>query len=111
MTVNEIIKLSVHDMKRNSIQHHGGFRATVYDKTKVVKNMNIDSDFNDERSVLDELTICFFTNQAMITVNSDYEMCSGFRLFMDMYKSNPKCHEAMFGLGRINYIQGRYETA
>ena len=25
--------------------------------------------------------------------------------------SDPKCHEAIFGLGRINYIQGRYEIA
>jgi hypothetical protein len=28
-----------------------------------------------------------------------------------MLKSDPKCHEAMFGLGRINYIQGRFEIA
>ena len=28
-----------------------------------------------------------------------------------MLTDDPKCHEGMFGLARINYIQGRYETA
>ena len=28
-----------------------------------------------------------------------------------MMRDDPKCHEGMFGLGRINYIQGRYEIA
>lgn len=28
-----------------------------------------------------------------------------------MLSSNSKCHEALFGLGRINYAQGRYDIA
>jgi hypothetical protein len=28
-----------------------------------------------------------------------------------MLTDDPKCHEGMFGLARINYIQGRYEAA
>jgi hypothetical protein len=28
-----------------------------------------------------------------------------------MLRADLKCHEAMFGLGRINYVQGRYEIA
>jgi TolA-binding protein len=28
-----------------------------------------------------------------------------------MYEADNKTHEALFGLGRINYVQGRYEIA
>lgn len=47
----------------------------------------------------------------MLMTNSDFEFNQGFSLFSNMLKADPKCHEAMFGLGRINYIQGRYEIA
>lgn len=47
----------------------------------------------------------------MLTITSDFEMSQGFTLFKSMIQADPKCHEAMFGLGRINYIQGRYENA
>lgn len=38
-------------------------------------------------------------------------MSQGFTLFRSMILADPNCHEAMFGLGRINYIQGRYDNA
>jgi hypothetical protein len=47
----------------------------------------------------------------MLIITSDFEMSQGFTLFRSMILADPKCHEAMFGLGRINYIQGRYENA
>lgn len=61
--------------------------------------------------MLSDLLVCLLSHQSMLKINSDFEMSQGFRLFVDMLKSDPKCHEAMFGLGRINYIQGRYENA
>jgi len=42
---------------------------------------------------------------------SDFEMNQGFVLFEQMIRDDQNCHEGMFGLARINYIQGRYEIA
>jgi hypothetical protein len=40
----------------------------------------------------------------MLAVTSDYEVMQGFDLFAMMLKNDKSCHEAMFGLARINYI-------
>ena len=47
----------------------------------------------------------------MLSIHSDYELMKGYDLFSKLYRSDAKCHEALFGLGRINYVQGRYEIA
>jgi tetratricopeptide (TPR) repeat protein len=47
----------------------------------------------------------------MVMLQSDFELMQGFSLFEQLLKADPKCHEALFGLGRINYICARYELA
>lgn len=44
-------------------------------------------------------------------IHSDFEICEGYFLFSQLYNADPSCHEALFGLARINYMQGRYEIA
>lgn len=44
-------------------------------------------------------------------LHSDFEMCQGYALYEQMWSADKKCHEAMFGLARINYAQGRYEIS
>jgi tetratricopeptide (TPR) repeat protein len=62
-------------------------------------------------TVLGDLLVCLLAQKQMMMVHSDLELCKGYELFKQMYEADPKCHEALFGLGRINYIQGRYEIA
>ena len=47
----------------------------------------------------------------MMMIHSDLELLRGYELFKQMYEADNKTHEALFGLGRINYVQGRYEIA
>jgi tetratricopeptide (TPR) repeat protein len=69
------------------------------------------SESSDDAHVLGELLICLFTGEKMLSFHSDFEMCQGYQLFEQLYKVDPKCHEALFGLARISCIQGRFEAA
>lgn len=62
-------------------------------------------------SVLGDLLTCLLSQRSILNLHSDFELMQGYTLFEQMYKSDSKCHEAMFGLARINYAQGRYEIA
>ena len=42
---------------------------------------------------------------------SDHELLTGFSQFEQMVKMDDKCHEAMFGLGKLNFLIKRYELA
>lgn len=44
-------------------------------------------------------------------LHSDLELLQGYAQFSQLYEVDPKCHEALYGLGRINYVQQRYELA
>jgi hypothetical protein len=55
-------------------------------------------------TVLKDLIVCYFSGLKMLLLQSDLEMNQGFVLFSQMLTDDPKCHEGMFGLARINYI-------
>ena len=42
---------------------------------------------------------------------SDYEVMEGFNQFESMLRKDKTCHEAMFGLGKLNFMIKRYEIA
>ena len=42
---------------------------------------------------------------------SDYELMEGFNQFEAMLRMDKSCHEAMFGLGKLNFMIKRYELA
>lgn len=42
---------------------------------------------------------------------SDYEVMEGFNQFETMLRKDKSCHEAMFGLGKLNFLIKRYEIA
>jgi len=58
-----------------------------------------------------ELLISILSRRDLFTTQSDYELVDGFRLFSQMLTMDDKCHEAMFGIARINYTIKRYEVA
>lgn len=96
---------------QRSNSKQGGFRATTYDKNFAKRSTLLKACPQSDETVLNDLLICLISGKSMLMIASDYELNQGFQLFLNMLKSDPKCHEAMFGLGRINYIQGRYEIA
>jgi len=42
---------------------------------------------------------------------SDFELMTGFNQFESMLKMDTSCHEAMYGLGKLNFLIKRYELA
>lgn len=62
-------------------------------------------------TVLGDLLVCLLSQKSMLMLHSDFEISQGYVLFENLYGADKKCHEALFGLARINYIQGRYEIA
>jgi len=42
---------------------------------------------------------------------SDHEIMTGFNQFETMLKMDESCHEAMYGLGKLNFLLKRYELA
>lgn len=77
----------------------GAYRATVYDKTGgtlVTKKAKIDA-------IVRDLLVSLLTQRDMFAVTSDFEIMEGFRVFEKMLQADAKCHEAMFGLAKINY--------
>ena len=42
---------------------------------------------------------------------SDFEVMEGFCQFESMLRMDKDCHEAMFGLGKLNFLIKRYELA
>jgi hypothetical protein len=61
--------------------------------------------------MLSDLFICLISDKSLLSISSDYELTVGYHFFAKLLRSNEKCHEAMFGLARIHFIQGRYELA
>lgn len=83
----------------------GGLKAITYAKSV---------EYSPKRNgdiILRDLLVSSITRQSLLALSSDYELCQEFKLFTDMLRADALCHEAMFGLGRINYVQGRYEIA
>jgi hypothetical protein len=64
----------------------------------------LENDHHTEETVLGDLLVCLLAQKQMLSIQSDFEINQGFALFEQMMKDDPKCHEGMFGLGRINYI-------
>ena len=42
---------------------------------------------------------------------SDHELMTGYNQFETMLKMDESCHEAMYGLGKLNFLIKRYELA
>jgi uncharacterized protein HemY len=61
--------------------------------------------------VLRELYVSLIAGVNLFTVTSDYETMEGFRVFQKMLQADDKSHEAMFGLGQLNFKIQRYEIA
>ena len=47
----------------------------------------------------------------MFSALPDYELMEGFNQFEAMLRMDKTCHEAMFGLGKLNFMIKRYELA
>jgi|LauGreDrversion4_2_1035121.scaffolds.fasta_scaffold54607_2 hypothetical protein len=92
----------------------GNYNATMYDKTSRMSVRGLQPGLKGqetEDSVLGDLFICLLGQKKMLAVSSDFELIQGYELFSRMLKNDSKLHEAMFGVARINYILGRYETS
>ena len=100
---------SIFDLQKTS-SLSGHFKVTHCDKTIKCKRVRNSQQYSEE-NVLGDLLISLLSRNSMLKLNSDYELNQGHILFCSMLEKDPKCHEAMFGLGRINYVQGRYELA
>lgn len=87
------------------------FRATAYDKLKRIRSEEHQGANHTDDSVLGDLLVCLLTNKPMLTLHSDYELVQGYSLFSGLFAQDKKCHEAAFGLARINYSIGRYELS
>ena len=61
--------------------------------------------------VVRDLYVSLLAMRDLFTVTSDYETMEGFRVFEKMLIADGKSHEAMFGLGQINFKIKRYEIA
>lgn len=61
--------------------------------------------------IVRELLVSLVTERDLFTVSSDFEVMEGFRVFEKMLQADSKCHEAMFGLAKLNYRIKRFETA
>lgn len=90
----------------------GNYNATRYDKTSRMSirgsvrgsELGNSKGHETEDNVLGDLFICLLAQKPMLSVSSDFELMQGFVLFEQMLKDDKTCHEAMFGLARINYI-------
>lgn len=82
------------------------YRATVYDKVnaKAMKKDKVDL-------VIRDLYVSSLTGRGLFPVTSDFETLEGFSIFTKMLQADEKSHEAMFGLGQLNFRIQRYETA
>lgn len=112
----EPFRPSILDMSRQNQGRTGSFRATQYDKSIKSKLSNIfqkklHMQHHTDDAVLGDLLVCLLSRKQMVMLQSDFELMQGFSLFEQLLQADPKCHEALFGLGRINYICGRYELA
>ena len=61
--------------------------------------------------VVRELYVSLISGVNLFVVTSDYETMEGFRVFQKMLQADDKSHEAMFGLGQLNFKIQRYEIA
>ena len=50
------------------------------------------------------MLVCLLSEKQMMMLHSDLELLRGYELFKQMYEADSKTHEALFGLGRINYV-------
>ena len=51
------------------------------------------------------------TKTHLYSAMSDFEIMAGFNQFQALLRTNSRCHEAMYGLGKINFVVKRYELA
>lgn len=51
------------------------------------------------------------TSKTFYTAMSDFELITGFNQFQSMLEMDKSCHEAMYGLGKVNFFVKRYELA
>lgn len=51
------------------------------------------------------------TSKTLYAALSDFEIMTGFHQFESILRMDDTSHEAMFGLGKINFMIKRYEIA
>jgi len=51
------------------------------------------------------------SSKTFFSAISDFELITAFNQFQSMLKMDEKCHEAMYGLGKVNFLIKRYELA
>lgn len=85
----------------------GSYSATLFDKKSgsiLSKKAKIDT-------IVRDLLVSILTQRELFRVTSDYEIMEGYRVFEKMLQADSKCHEAMFGLAKLNYKINRFEIA
>lgn len=58
-----------------------------------------------------DMIFMLVTSRTFFSAMSDFELMTGFNQFKSMLTMDTKCHEAMYGLGKVNFFVKRYELA
>ena len=95
------------------------FKATSYDKIKPTRKLDaamkeklgIQTDHHTDDAVLGDLLVTLLSKKSYLILHSDFELYQGYSLYEKLFTADKRCHEAMFGLAKVNYAQGRYEIA
>jgi hypothetical protein len=87
--------------------------ATIYDRKGTNANMQAQKSRKQTyiENAMRELYIMFMAQKHMFVCLADYEVLMGYKQFCRMLEFDNDSHEAMFGLGKLNYMIKRYEIA
>eukprot|EP00347_Sterkiella_histriomuscorum_P001290 403372605 len=71
---------------------------------------------SDSKLTLELLNLAFIIdNKSLFTMHSslisDYELAKSDQIFTQVLQSQPKCHEALFGMGKNSFYKNDYEKA
>lgn len=58
-----------------------------------------------------DMQFMLVTGRHVFSALSDYELMAGFNSFESMLRMDKTSHEAMYGLGKVNFLIKRYELA
>ena len=94
----------------------GSVRGSIYRSTAYDRQRSASLKGKSRRHIYTEMAMrdMFFmlvTSRTFFAALSDFELMTGFNQFQSMLSMDKGCHEAMYGLGKVNFFVKRYELA